>query len=408
MGSGPRDDELRQRAERVVPGGMYGHNVRKFLWPDAPQFWARASGYRIWDVDGHEYVDLMCSWGPVVLGHHHPAVEEAAQQQRLLQDTANGPGEVFVELAELLADVVSHASWAVLGKNGGDVTTLALTVARAATGHSTVLVARGAFHGSLPWCSSRTAGVTAGDRAHIRYYDYNDLDSVHAAADDVVGDLAAVIVTPHKHDAGSDQEPVDPVFARGLRALCDRAGAVLVLDEVRTGFRVAYGSSWDVIGVEPDLSCWSKAIANGYPVSALLGSDCLRDAARAVAIGGTFWTSSVPIAASLATLRVLRATGAVAHMAAIGTQIMHGLASAAESAGIEVHLTGPACMPYLSFPGDSGWSRAKQWASQMARRGVYVNPSHNWFMSAALDESAVDRVLTAAAPSFAAIRGLKT
>lgn len=407
MATGARDDELRERAERVVPGGMYGHNVRKFLWPGAPQFWARASDYRIWDVDGREYIDLMCSWGPVILGHNHPEVEAAAASQRRQQDTANGPGEVFVELAELLVDVVDHAHWAVLAKNGGDVTTLALTVARAATGCSTVLVARGAFHGSLPWCSSKMAGVTLGDRAHIRYFDYNDLESVRAVAESAAGDLAGVIVTPHKHDAGTDQVPVDPVFARGLRELCDRTGAALILDEVRTGFRVAYGSSWQAIGVAPDLSCWSKAIANGYPISALLGSERLRDAAQSVAIGGTFWTSSVPIAAALATLRTLNTTKAVAHMTAMGTEIMQGLAAAAETAGVDVRLTGPACMPYLSFPNDEGWARAKAWASQMARRGVYLNPSHNWFISAALDGIAVDRVLTAAEPAFAAIRPLR-
>jgi len=401
--SRPRETALQLRAERVIPGGMYGHNVRKFLWPDAPQFWARASGYRIWDVDGNEYVDLMCSWGPIILGHHHPAVEEAVERQRRQQDTANGPGDVFVELAELLVASVSHAHWCVLAKNGGDVTTLALTVARAATGRSTVLVARGAYHGSLPWCSSRTAGVTPGDRAHIDYFDYNDLSSVQAAAHRADGDLAAVILTPHKHDAGSDQEPVRPEFAKGLRTLCDTAGAALILDEVRTGFRVAYGSSWQTMGIEPDLSCWSKAIANGYPISALLGSEHLREAAKAVSIGGTFWTSAVPMAAAVATLRTLRIEDGPARMADTGQQVVDGLRAAAEQHGVLVRLSGPACMPYLAFDDDTGYHKAKLWSAAMADGGVYVNPSHNWFISTALDHVAVERIVHAADTAFATV-----
>jgi glutamate-1-semialdehyde 2,1-aminomutase len=398
-----RQHELQQRAAAVVPGGVYGHNRSKFLFPGAPQFWARGSGYLIWDVDGNEYVDLMCSWGPIVLGHQHPAVEEAAERQRRQQDTANGPGAVFVELAELLVASVEHADWCVLAKNGVDVTTLALTVARAATGRSTVLVARGAFHGALPWCSSRTAGVTAGDRAHLDYFEYNDTESLLASAERADGDLAAVIVTPHKHDAGTDQAPVAPAFAHAVRALCDHVGAVLILDEVRTGFRVAYGSSWEQLGVGPDLTCWSKAIANGHPISALLGSDALRDAAARVAIGGTFWTSSVPMAAALATLAVLRNEDGSAQMAATGRQIITGLGQAADSHGLPVRFSGPPCMPYLSFQDDEGLRLAKRWATEMARHGVYLNPSHNWFMSTALDATAVDRVLRAADQAFAVV-----
>jgi len=398
----PRETDLRRRAERVIPGGMYGHNVRKFLWPQAPQFWSRASGYLIWDVDGNEYVDLMCSWGPIVLGHHHPTVEDAAERQRLRQDTANGPGDVFVELAELLVESITHAQWCVLAKNGGDVTTLALTVARAATGRSTVLVARGAFHGSLPWCSSRIAGVTAGDRAHLGYFDYNDPGSLQAAADRAGADLAAVIVTPHKHDAGTDQEAITVDFARALRALCDSKGAALILDEVRTGFRVAYGSSWSSLGIEPDLSCWSKAMANGYPISALMGSASLREAATSVSIGGTFWTSGVPMAAALATLHTLRKEDGAARMARVGDQVVQGLLSVAQHHEVPIRITGPSCMPYLSFVDDVGYGKAKLWAAAMAGGGVYLNPSHNWFMSTALDDAAVERILQAADVAFAA------
>ncbi|KQQ96197.1 hypothetical protein ASF72_19075 [Arthrobacter sp. Leaf141] len=397
--------ELRRRAAKAIPGGMYGHNVEKFLWPGAPQFWSRARGSRVWDADGNEYVDLMCGWGPIVLGYSHPEVEAAADRQRRSLDLGNGPAAVFVELAERLIDVVDHADWAVFAKNGTDVTTAALVVARIETARSTALVARGAFHGSAPWCHSHRPGVTSGERASIAYYDYNDAESLRTAVAEHGDDLAAILLTPHRHDAAADQELIDPEFAREVRRLCDVTGAVLVLDEVRTGFRLAFGSSWAHLGVEPDLSCWSKAIGNGHPVSALLGRESLRAATSAHLLGGTFWTSAVPLAASLATLRILESEGAAARMAALGETIADGIVERARHHGVGVRLTGPPAMPYLAFDNDPAFTRAKSWAAAVAAAGLYVNPSHNWFISSALDAADVKLILNAADAGFATVAG---
>ena len=139
----PVSDALLHRAQRVVPNGMYGHQIATGLWPGAPQFVSRTAGSRIWDADGHEYIDLLCSWGPIIHGYQHPKIEQAVDRQRRLCDTANGPSEHFVALAEKLVDVVEHADWAMFAKNGSDVTTLCLTIARAHTGRSTILVEEG-------------------------------------------------------------------------------------------------------------------------------------------------------------------------------------------------------------------------------------------------------------------------
>ncbi len=144
------DRDLRRRARAVIPGGMYGHQSAGPLPPEYPQFMKNGRGARLWDVDGNEYVDLMCSYGPVVLGHQHPAVEAAAAAQAAQGDCQNGPGPVMVELAELLVATVRHADWAMLAKNGTDATTTCCTIARAQTGRRKILVARGAYHGSAP------------------------------------------------------------------------------------------------------------------------------------------------------------------------------------------------------------------------------------------------------------------
>jgi glutamate-1-semialdehyde 2,1-aminomutase len=406
----PLDRALRVRAASALPRGVYGHVSAELLWAGAPQFVGRAEGSRCWDVDGNEYVDLMCSWGPILLGHRHPAVEEAVALQHALVDCGNGPSPVMVELAERLVEIVDHAAWAMLAKNGGDATTLSLTLARAHTGRAAILTAAGAYHGALPWCTPCVRGIVPGDRAHLAHYVYNDLESVLAAADAHAGDLAGIVVSPFKHDAGFDQELPDPAFARGVRELCDRTGALLILDDVRCGFRVAYGSSWEPLGIAPDLSAWSKGIANGYALAAVLGAEHVRAAAASLFTTGSFWFSADAMAASLATLDVLEREDGVAAMQAWGRRLWDGIAAQAAERGVTINLTGHVAMPYLTFPGDEDYALAELFAAVCAREGLYLHPRHNWFLSTALTETdlvvalrATGRALDAVA---AAPRGL--
>ncbi len=288
------DRQLRERARRVVPGGMWGHMHADRLPDGYPQFFARAEGCRLWDVDGHEYLDFMCSWGPVLLGHRHPVVEEAVRKQVANGDCMNGPAEVMVELAELLVAQTPHADWAQFQKNGTDATTTCVTIARAGTRRRKLLVARGSYHGAVPWCSPSLAGVTAEDRAHILHFDYNDVASLENAVDQAGDDLAAVLVSAFRHDLGRDQEMPEAAFALAARRLCDQTGAALIIDDVRAGFRLHPGGSWEPLGVQPDLSAWSKAIANGYPLAAVTGNDRFREAATQVFTTGSFWCGAVP------------------------------------------------------------------------------------------------------------------
>jgi len=398
------DTALRERARAVIPGGMYGHLSVSALPAEYPQFYRRAEGAHVWDADGNEYVDFMCSFGPILLGHQHPKVEQAAAAQRALGNTMPGPGAVMVELAELLTGRVAHADWAIFAKNGTDATTVSLMVARAASGRPTVLAATGAYHGAVPWFSHFRNGVTPQDHANFRYYRYNDIASVQRAVDEGGGDVAAIIVSPFRHDAGFDEELVRPEFARQLRALCDRIGAALVMDEVRAGFRLHDGGSWEPIGVAPDLSAWSKAIANGYPLAAVLGSARYAEAAARIFVTGSFWFQSVPMAASVATLTALREEGAIPAMARTGTLLRGGIEREAAAAGVPVSQTGPVQLPNLSFPGDEKHERAFAFCAAAADHGVLFHPRHNWFISAAHTDSDVERALTAARAGLRAVR----
>jgi glutamate-1-semialdehyde 2,1-aminomutase len=394
-------EALLARARRVVPGGIYGHQAPHQLVPGAyPWFFARAEGARLWDVDGHEYVDLVCSYGPIVLGHNHPVVDEAARRQAARGRCLNGPAPVMVDLAERLVALTPWAAWAVFAKNGSDVCTWAVQVARHATGRRKVLAAEGSYHGGHAWCAPVANGTTAEDRAHVVPFRYNDLGSVDAALAAHDGDVAAVMVTPFRHDTHRDQELPAPDFLPGLRARCDRLGACLVLDDVRAGFRLHLGGSGERFGVQPDLACYSKALANGYPLSACLGREALRDAARRVFFVGTYWTAPVPMAAALACLVELERTDAIGHMERMGTLLRRGLERQAAAHGLAIRCSGPPAIPFLTFADDGGFERSRRFAAACAAHGVYLHPHHNWFLSAAIGEGEIGRVLEATEEAF--------
>jgi glutamate-1-semialdehyde 2,1-aminomutase len=393
------------RAERVIPGGIYGHQSPRMLVPNAyPYFFARANGARLWDVDDNEYLDLMCGYGPIVLGHNHPRVDEAARREARNGRCYNGPGRPFVELAERLVALTPWAEWAVFAKNGSDVCTWAIQVAREATGRRKILAAQGAYHGTHAWCAPLPGGTTPEDRAHVVTYRYNDLDSVDGALAAAAGDVAGIIVSPFRHDAFHDQEMPAPGFLSGLRTRCDRLGAVLVLDDVRAGFRLSLAGSGAAVGVEPDLACYCKALGNGYPISAALGRESLREAASRVFFTGSYWTGPVEQAAALACLAELEASGAVAHMARVGNALRDGLVRQGEAHGLPVRYTGPPAMPFMTFVADEGrFARSRVFAAECAARGVYLHPHHNWFVSAALGDAEVDRILAVTDAAFAVV-----
>jgi glutamate-1-semialdehyde 2,1-aminomutase len=401
------DKSLRERARAVVPGGMWGHMNAAALPLGYPQFFARGQGSRLWDVDGNQYVDFMCSWGPVILGHHHPEVDEAVQRQLRQGDCLNGPGEAMVDLAELVVELVPHASWVQFQKNGTDATTVAVTLARAGTGKRKILVAEGAYHGAVPWCSPSVAGVTAEDRAHLLYYRYNDAEHLEEVAHLAGDDLAGIIASGFKHDYGKDQAMPTKVFAERAREICDAAGAALIIDDVRAGFRLGLGGSWEAMGVRPDMAAWSKSIANGFALSAVTGNDRFREAATKVFSTGSFWCSAVSMAAGVATLTALRRDEGVSHMAAMGQMFRDGLEALSTRYGIPIRQTGPVQMPMVLFEDDEDHAKGFAFCAETVSRGIYFHPLHNMFMSTAHTPNDIAVALEAADYGFKAVQALK-
>ena len=402
----PRENDmaLRERARAVIPNGMYGHQNASILPPNFPQFFSRADGAHLWDVDGNDYIDLMCSYGPILLGYRHPGVDRAVAEVQDAGDCMNGPSEKMVELAELLVDITPWADWAWFAKNGTDATVYAASVARTATGRNAILRARGAYHGASPtWM----AGGPEDSADGTVEYSFNDLASVRAALDAAEGDAAAVIVSAFRHDVGYDQEMPTVEFAQGVRDLCDANGIVLILDDVRGGFRIDMAGSWAPLGVDPDLSIYCKAIGNGHPISALLGRDHLSEAVAATFATGSYWFTGAPMAAAQTTITTMQETDGIARLEGIGNALRAGWQQAADAHGVGIRQTGPVTIPLMLFDGDDFSTRdvprAYRFSAELAERGVYLHPVHNGFLSTAISEEDIAHTIEASDEAFAVI-----
>jgi len=393
--------ELFRRATRVIPGGIYGFKNPMTNLPGASPYYAeRAAGAHFWDVDGNEYLDFLCGYGPVVLGHCHPDVEAAVREAMAAGVCWNHPGKEMVQLAERFVELIPVADWAVFAKNGVDMTTWAVRVAREHTVRSKIVIAQGAYHGALPWCTGYRAGVTPEDRANTLEMRWNSVDDLERIVAEHPGDVAGVMLTPYHHRYAAPQEMPADGFWHAVRQICNREGIVLILDDVRAGFRLGLHGSQEIFGIEPDLVCYSKAIGNGYPIAAAVGTDDLRSAAEAIFTAGTYWYSSVPMAASLTVLRILEETDAIEHIKRLGSRWAGELERLGVERGFRISVTGPPGLTYLTFDDDPDLYLMQVFAGEMIARGVFLHPYHHTFLTAAHTNEDIDRALEAAAAAF--------
>ncbi len=397
------DSRLRARAASVIPNGMWGHMRAAAVPAGYPQFYSGGKGARVRDADGRSFIDFMCSWGPIILGHGNAEVEAAARAQLEAGDCLNGPTEHAVVLAERLVETIPHADWALFQKNGSDAMTTCVTLARAGTGRRKILVARGAYHGAVPWCTPSLVGVTAEDRAHLLHFDYNDIDSLDAAVDQAGDDLAAIVVSAFRHDLGIRQDLPIPAFARAARDHCDRLDAALVLDDVRAGFRLDLGGSWEGVGIRPDLAGYSKAIANGYPLAAVTGNDRFRTAGEQIFVTGSFWYGGAPMAAAVKVNEILHREDGPARLRAGGIHFTAGVTECAARHGFEVAMSGPPAIPLMQFADDPEAKLAESFCQEALARGVYMHHKHNMFLSLAHTEAVIDEALQAIDDAFGAL-----
>jgi glutamate-1-semialdehyde aminotransferase len=326
------------RAEKRVPVMSQTFSKAPMCFPQGsyPAFLQSGKGCRVTDVDGHEYIDWILALGPVVLGYADPAVDAAVRAQLERGITFSLPHPLEVEVAELLHEVIPCAEMARFSKTGSEVTSAAVRAARAFTGREKI--AYGSYHGWHDWYSvttSRDTGIPRANKELMVPFNFNDLPSLHAALKKHEGEIAAVILEPVTLD-----EPA-PGFLEELIATAHRAGALVIFDEIVTGFRIALGGAQERYRVKPDLATFGKGMANGMPLAAVVGrGDVMRKFEDAF-FSTTFGGEALSLAAAAAAVREFRRLDVAAHLWSTGEALKAAFERAARSAGVDGKAWGP-------------------------------------------------------------------
>ena len=384
---------LAEEAARLIPGGVSSPvRAMRSVGREHPLFVARGEGGVLEDVDGNRYVDWVLSWGPLIAGHAHPAVIEAVERTARDGTTFGAPTELEVRLAREVCSAVPSIEMVRFVSSGTEATMSAVRLARAATGRSKLLKFVGGYHGHVDALLAQAGsglatlsipaspGVPAAVTADTLLCEYNDLDGARRLAEMHGDDLACVIVEPVAGNMGV--VPAQPGFLEGLRTICNGTGALLVLDEVITGFRVAYGGAQEQLAVRPDLTCLGKIVGGGVPAAAFGGrADVMELLAPLgdVYQAGTLSGNPLAMAAGLATLEQLRAPGAYEQLEHTGARLEAGLAGP----GIMVNRVGAMLTafftdgPVIDFAtaAASDTTRYAAFHQHMLDRGVYLAPS---------------------------------
>lgn len=404
-----------QRATEVIPGGIYGHlgPAEGVFTPISsyPLFAERAEGSYFWDVDGNKYLDLMCAYGPNILGYNDPDVDAAAQTQMKIANCVTQPDTLMVELAELMTETIDMADWAFFAKNGGDATTFAVMIARAATGRDKVIRFEGGYHGVAGWTQGYGApGVTKADVSNNLMARFGDIGSIESLVNKYKGEIAALISTPYHHPVFEDNVVPEDGYWQKVREICDRESIVLIIDDVRCGWRLDVHGSDTHYGFRADLECFCKAIANGYNISAVCGREDLKDAAASVMYTGSYWMSAVPMAAAHACITKMNEIDSATYCLEKGRKLGDGLVEVAESNGFDFRVSGEPSMFYMRTAGldgrdDPNFLLHQAWVCECVKRGVFMVNHHNHFINCSLTDADIDFVLAVADDAFKVVRG---
>lgn len=396
------------RALQVIPSGVYGHlgpSEGLFLPIDKwPLIASKAQGTYFWDMDGNRYLDFMCAYGPNVLGYGDPDVDRAAMEQLMTANCTTAPSYRMVECAELLVDTVAMADWAFFMKNGTDATTFSVLCARAFTRKRKVLFLKGYYHGNDPWAMKADyPGILPEDVAHNIIVPWFDVDALERAYAACGGDVAALIAQPYDHGNFSDNRCATPEYWAAVRAFCDKHGIILILDDVRTGFRLDLQGSDHYYGFKADLVCFCKALANGYNMSAVCGREFLRAAASSLAFTGSYWMSAMPFAACIACINKLKALNAPALFREMGLKLTRGLKAAGAAHGFDLVVSGEPALFYLRIANDDSLMLHQEWVAQCVSRGLFITSHHNHFLNAAVTDEDIALAVDIADDAFSAV-----
>jgi glutamate-1-semialdehyde aminotransferase len=400
--------KLFEEAIELIPGGVLG--ARKpvdFIEGEYPIFLESGKGCRLIDVDGNEFIDFLCGYGPIILGYREEEVDEAVYRQIREKGFCFTLTQKYQNLlARKLTELVPCSELSIFLKTGSDATTASIRIARAYTNKLKVM--RCGYHGWHDWCVEMKGGIPAKFFEDVFEFQYNNLEQLADLMAKHGDQTAAIIMTPFGHPNHQEMQVPKPGFLEGVREIADRYGAVLVYDEIRTGFRLSMGGAQKLYGVTPDLSVLGKAIANGYPISVVTGKkDVMMAAADKLFISSTFFPNSDAFVAALKTIEILERDSVLENIWQKGEMFMKKIRSLIDKHNVGAELTGVAPMFYITFKkDDTGAYKAKRkdFYTQMIRRGFFFSPYHHAYISFRHTEKDLKLTLDAIDNSLAAIK----
>jgi len=404
-----KSHELFELAKTLSPGGVQKSRRPSNFSEDYPIFMERGRGAHVFDVDGNEYIDWLLSYGPIVLGHCYSKVDQAVIEEINRGFLFDLTHPLQLMLAKKLTELLPCAEKVLFVNTGSGATSAAIRIARIYTGKN--MVVRWGYHGWHDWCCPSKAGIPESTLQDMITFDYNDLDSLQNVLEKNKGKVACIIMMPF------EVELPKPGFLEGIRELADTYGVILIFDEVRSWPRMGLGGAQKYYGVTPDMTTLSKGIANGYPISAVVGKEEIMAASEKTTISGTYFPSTLGIAAALATIQELEDTNAIDHMWKIGEKLSQGLKDLVEEKKVKAEVIGLPVMPFLIFggkedyekvwyekiyeeKGDPGTKEDKRlmriFYSETVKRGVFFHPRHHWFTCFSHTEEDVKKTLQVA------------
>ena len=379
-----KSEELYNEAWNLVPGAVAGiRRPYNFVPGEYPIFFEDGKGGRVTDVDGNEYIDYLCAYGPIIIGYREEEIDNAVIAQirdkgfcfSLTQKYQN-------QLVKKLKTLIPSCEMAAFVKTGSDATTTAIRISRGYTGKTKVL--RCGYHGWHDWCVEVKGGIPSKLYEDVYEFHYNDLQEVEDLMKEHGNDVACIIVTPVGHPLAHEVEMPKPGFLEGVKALTEKYNCVLIFDEIRSGFRVDMGGAQKYFGVTPDVSVFGKALANGWPIGAVVGKEkIMKMLEKEVFLSSTFFPNSDAQVAALATIDFMERNNALAVIKQKGEAFAKRVIEIIEKSGVPANFSGGPWMPFITFPADEKKlykELRNEFYTQLIRKKVFLQPYHHGYI----------------------------
>ncbi len=373
-----------EKGKSLIPGGVLGiRRPYNFVQGEFPIYFDEGTGGRVKDIDGNEYIDYLCAYGPMILGNREKEVDNAVIEQiqnkgfcfSLTQKYQN-------QLAEKMNELIPCAEMSLFVCTGSDATSTAIRLARSYTRKTKVM--RCGYHGWHDWCVEVKGGIPEKLYEDVYEFSYNNLESLEVLLKEHGDDTAAVIITPLGHPLAAPIEEPKKGFLEAVKALCEKHGVVLIFDEIRTGFRVSIGGAQKHYGVTPDLAVFGKAMANGYPIGAVTGkAEIMKEGESNVFISSTFFPNSLSYVAALKTIEILERDSVLDKIWDRGKDFNQGISNLLKKYPVGARISGIPPMMFITFDKTAdGIYKAKRndFYTQLIRRKIFLQPFHHGYI----------------------------